>query len=233
MDIGQILTSLSVIVIPLLFAVTLHEAAHGWVAWKLGDSTAKMMGRVTFNPIKHIDPFGTIILPGLMFLGSMGLSGNPMLFGFAKPVPVNFRALKNPRRDMILVALAGPGTNFLLAVISAAGFYAVDFFPDTAKIWLQSNLGISVWINCLLCVFNMLPIPPLDGGRVAVGLLPQGLAYPLARLERYGIFIVLGLFFVLPWLGGKLGLDLSFILRFVMHLTELLADLAIMLVGIR
>ncbi len=200
----DILSFVSVWAIPLLLAVTLHEAAHGWVAWRLGDDTAYRMGRVTFNPFRHIDLFGTVLLPGLLLF----FSGGRMAFGFAKPVPVNFSRLGRPRRDMVLVAAAGPGTNLALAVASAALLHAVSLLDGEAREWVTRNLINSVWINLLLCVFNMLPLPPLDGGRVAVGLLPRYLAEPLARLERAGIFIILGILFILPWIGGRLGLDL-------------------------
>jgi Zn-dependent protease len=202
--VDDILSFVSVWAIPLLLAVTLHEAAHGWVAWRLGDDTAYRMGRVTFNPFRHIDLFGTVLLPGLLLF----FSGGRMAFGFAKPVPVNFSRLGRPRRDMVLVAAAGPGTNLALAVASAALLHAVSLLDGEAREWVTHNLINSVWINLLLCVFNMLPLPPLDGGRVAVGLLPRYLAEPLARLERAGIFIILGILFILPWIGGRLGLDL-------------------------
>ena len=205
MNIETVLVVASVWAIPVLMAVTFHEAAHGWVAWRLGDDTAHRMGRVSFNPLRHIDPFGTVLLPALLLF----LSKGQMMFGFAKPVPVNFSGLRRPRRDMVLVALAGPGTNLLLAVVSVALFYTIPFVPGEAKQWFGSNLMNSLWINLLLCVFNMLPLPPLDGGRVAVGLLPSFLATPLARLERAGIVIVLGAVFILPWIGDKLGLDLN------------------------
>lgn len=200
----DILSFVSVWAIPLLLAVTLHEAAHGWVAWRLGDDTAYRMGRVTFNPFRHIDLFGTVLLPGLLLF----FSGGRMAFGFAKPVPVNFSRLGRPRRDMVLVAAAGPGTNLALAVASAALLHAVSLLDGEAREWVTHNLINSVRINLLLCVFNMLPLPPLDGGRVAVGLLPRYFAEPLARLERAGIFIILGILFILPWIGGRLGLDL-------------------------
>lgn len=205
MDAANIAFTVSVWVIPVLVAVTFHEAAHGWVAWRLGDDTAYLLGRVTFNPFRHIDPFGTVLLPGLLLL----VSGGRMMFGFAKPVPVNFSRLPHPRRDMILVAIAGPGSNMLLAIVSAALLHLLPLLSGDVYQWVGHNLVNSARINMLLCVFNMLPIPPLDGGRVAVGLLPGPLARPLARLERAGILIILAGVFILPWIGGKLGLDLD------------------------
>ncbi|MBT3361032.1 MAG: site-2 protease family protein [Rhodospirillales bacterium] len=200
---GGILYTVSIWALPVLIAVTFHEAAHGWMAWRLGDDTAYRLGRVTFNPIKHIDPFGTFLLPVMLLLAS----GGKMMFGFARPVPVNFRALRSPRRDMVLVALAGPVTNLILAVFAAAMFHTTPFVTGTFQKWFALNLEAAVWINVLLCIFNMLPIPPLDGGRVAVGLLPRVLAAPLARLERAGFVIILGAVFVVPWIGDALGQD--------------------------
>jgi len=191
-------------VLPVVFAVTFHEAAHGFVAYHFGDDTAWRAGRVTFNPFKHVDPFGTIILPAMLIL-----LRSPFLFGYAKPVPVNFRRLDRPRRDMVWVALAGPGTNVLLAIISSLLIYAVVLAPPPAAMWLRDNLENSLIINVVLCVFNMLPLPPLDGGRVAVGLLPDPLAMPLARLERYGMLILLFFLFLVPYLGTRNGLDLN------------------------
>jgi Zn-dependent protease len=198
-----ILVQLSVLALPVILAITLHEAAHGWVAWKLGDDTARRLGRVTFNPLRHIDPVGTVILPALMFYSS------GFLFGWAKPVPVNFGNLRHPRRDMVLVALAGPGVNIVLALISAALFRWVGWLPEAMRGWTEANLANSVLINVVLAVFNMLPLPPLDGGRVAVGLLPAPLARPLARLERAGIVILLALLFLLPMIGREIGRDLD------------------------
>ncbi len=205
MNTNSILFTASVWTLPILLAVTLHEAAHGWAAWKLGDDTAKRLGRVTFNPLRHIDPFGTVLLPALLLLAS----GGRMMFGFAKPVPVDFSRLNRPRRDMILVALAGPLTNLLIAFASAGLFHGLTIFSGDLQRWLGYNLANAVWINILLFIFNMLPLPPLDGGRVAVGLLPPSLGYRLARLERAGIMIILIALFVLPWIGGKLGVDLN------------------------
>jgi Zn-dependent protease len=189
-------------VLPVVFAVTFHEAAHGFVAYRFGDDTAWRAGRVTFNPLKHIDRFGTIILPALLILAR-----SPFLFGYAKPVPVNFRRLDSPRRDMVWVALAGPATNVLLAIGSSLLFHGVDLVPANPGQWLALNLVHSIQINAVLCVFNMLPLPPLDGGRVAVGLLPDRLALPLARLEPFGMLIVL-LLFVASYAGNEAGFDL-------------------------
>jgi len=189
-------------IVPVIIAVTFHEAAHGFVAYQFGDDTAVRAGRVTFNPLKHIDPLGTVLLPALLLVTS------GFLFGYAKPVPVNFGRLQHPRRDMVLVALAGPATNVLLAIASSLLFYAVDFTPRSIEDWLARNLVNSLQINVVLCVFNMLPIPPLDGGRVAVGILPRFLAYPLARLEPYGMLILM-LIFILSYAGARSVLGFS------------------------
>ena len=199
----DILYIASIWVLPVLLAITMHEAAHGWAAWKLGDDTAKQMGRVTFNPLAHIDPFGTVILPSILIMAG------GVLFGWAKPVPVVFSRLGNPRRDMVLVAAAGPGINIGLAIVSAIGLYFVDLQRSLFDQWVARNLINSININLLLAIFNMIPVPPLDGGRIAVGLLPYKLAVPLARLERAGLFILIGLIFILPMLGAQLGLDLN------------------------
>jgi len=216
----------SVWVLPLVIAITFHEAAHGFVAHRLGDDTAFQLGRVSFNPLKHIDPFGTLILPGMLLL-----SHSPFLFGYAKPVPVNFRNLNHPRLDMVWVALAGPVTNIILALIAALAFHALPFVPAEAAKWTADNLKNAFLINIVLAVFNMLPIPPLDGGRVAVGLLPRFLATPLSRLEPYGMLILIGLLILLPIAGTQLGLNLDVISAILRTLTGYVIGALLFLTG--
>jgi Zn-dependent protease len=210
-------------VVPVIFAVTLHEAAHGFVALRFGDDTALRAGRVSLNPLNHIDPFGTVLLPLLLMLTS------GFMFGYAKPVPVNFGRLKPARFGMVLVALAGPMTNVLLAIVSSLLFFGVGLVPQGGQEFIARNLVNSLQINAVLCVFNLLPLPPLDGGRVAVGLLPRALALPLARLEPYGMLILMGLFVVgcvsahaglgLNPLGWLIGVPAHLLIRFVLAVT--------------
>src|SRR5438034_4853583 len=216
----------SIWVIPVIIAITFHEAAHGYVARLLGDETAWRLGRVTVNPLKHIDPVGTILLPGLLLL-----LGSPFLFGYAKPVPVNFRALRNPRSGMVWVAAAGPAINIALAMLAALAFHLVGYLPIPAAQWVAENLKNALIINAVLAVFNMFPLPPLDGGRIAVGMLPGALASPLARLEPYGMIILIGLLFILPMLGAQVGVDLSIVSRVIATSTDAIIGAILRLTG--
>jgi Zn-dependent protease len=218
--------TVSVWVLPLVIAITFHEAAHGFVAHHFGDNTAWDRGRVSFNPLKHIDPFGTVVLPAMLLL-----SHSPFLFGYAKPVPVNFRALRNPRLDMVWVALAGPATNIILALVAATAFHLVGYLPANAAQWVTDNLKNALVINVVLAIFNMLPIPPLDGGRVAVGLLPNVLAVPLSRLEPYGMLILIGILIFLPLVGTQLGLNLDVISAILRTSTGYVIQLILLLSG--
>jgi Zn-dependent protease len=220
------LYDLSVWVLPLIIAITFHEAAHGFVAHALGDNTAYDRGRVSFNPLKHIDPFGTLMLPAMLLLVH-----SPFLFGYAKPVPVNFRALRNPRIDMVWVALAGPATNIALALAAAAAFHILDYVPANTTQWIADNLKNALLINVVLAVFNMLPIPPLDGGRVAVGLLPRALGTPLARLEPFGMLILIGILILLPIVGSQFGLNLDIISTILRTMTGYVIQLLLVVTG--
>jgi Zn-dependent protease len=220
------LYTVSVWILPLVIAITFHEAAHGFVAHHFGDNTAWDRGRVSFNPLKHIDPFGTVVLPAILLL-----SHSPFLFGYAKPVPVNFRALHHPRIDMVWVALAGPATNIILALVAALALHGVGYLPANAAQWVFDNLKNALVINVVLAIFNMLPIPPLDGGRVAVGLLPNVLAVPLSRLEPYGMLILIGILIFLPMVGTQLGLNLDVISAILRTSTGYVIQLILLLSG--
>ena len=186
MDINQLIQTIALAAIPVLFAITLHEAAHGYVARYFGDMTAYQQGRISLNPIKHIDPVGTVLLPLLtLWLGGL-------LFGWAKPVPVNFGALRNPKKDMLWVALAGPASNIFMALCWALFAKIALSFPDNyyyEPLLEMSMIGIK--INVVLAVLNLLPLPPLDGGRIAISMLPHRQAYQLAKIEPYGMFILI------------------------------------------
>jgi Zn-dependent protease len=204
LDLPSTIYTASTWIVPILIAITFHEAAHAFAAWKLGDDTAHRMGRVTFNSFKHVDPFGTVLLPALLFLTKA-----PFLFGWAKPVPVAFQRLGKPHRDMALVAMAGPLTNIGLALVSAALLRMVRLLPEEIAPWSVQTLYQSILLNLILAIFNMFPIPPLDGSRVLMSLLPKALARQYAKLERFGFLILLGIIFLLPMLGRQIGTDLN------------------------
>ena len=228
-DVTGFLHDISILALPILIAVTFHEVSHGLVAKWFGDDTAYRAGRINFNPLRHVDPFGTIILPAILFYATRHMGG--FLFGYAKPVPVNFARLRNPKRDMIWVAAAGPIMNILLAI--AAGFllHIVPFFPSLVVRWADANLQNSIYINIMLAVFNMLPLPPLDGGRVLVGLLPVPLARPVARLERWGFLILIAALIILPMLGQQMGTDLNVVSWLIRWPYEQLSDWVLRLTG--
>lgn len=211
-DINNLIQTVLIYALPVLFAITVHEAAHGYVARYFGDNTAYMMGRVTLNPVKHIDPIGTILMPLMLYFATSGL----FLFGYAKPVPVNFSQLRRPKRDMVWVALAGPASNLIQALLWAIGFTALRAIGINELFFLWMCTA-GVLVNLVMAAFNLFPLPPLDGGRILVGLLPYRQAVAVSRIEPWGFFIVLGLVLVgivgTYWLSpliqmGYLALDL-------------------------
>ena len=197
---------LSIFLVPLVVAITMHEAAHGLVADRLGDPTARQLGRVSLNPLVHVDPIGTLLLPGILLL-----TGSPFLFGWAKPVPVRFGYLRHPRRDMALVALAGPGINLILAFAAGLARHVTVEAGTGVGAWVTANLDSFVNVNIVLAVFNMIPLLPMDGGRVLNALLPPKLAWEHAKTERYGLLILLGLLFLAPVLGSIWGMRINLI----------------------
>ena len=191
-------------IIPVLLAITVHEAAHGYAAKHFGDKTAYFLGRITLNPIKHIDPIGTVVIPGMLLLLSA-----PFLFGWAKPVPVNFSNLNNPKKDMMWVALAGPASNLVMAIIWAISLGLFKSSGASYALFVIGMAQVGIMINLVLMLLNLLPIPPLDGGRMAVSLLPSPWSYKLASIERYGMFILIFLI-----VSGLLSAILLPLLRF-------------------
>ena len=217
----SLIQKISVFAIPVIFAITLHEAAHGYVARYFGDMTAAALGRITVNPLKHIDPVGTILVPLLILITSKLLGGGAILFGWAKPVPVNFARLRRPKQDMLWVAAAGPGMNFIMAIFWALMIqlgYAMGGGFASVPLMLMGAAG--VFINVILMALNLIPLPPLDGGRIAVSLLPVKLAMQFARLEPYGLFILLGLLFT-----GILGIILWPLISLFIGLVALVTGL--------
>ena len=188
MDTSQLIQTVLIYALPVLFSITVHEAAHGYAARYFGDHTASMLGRITLNPLKHIDPVGTILMPLLLYFATSGA----FLFGYAKPVPVNFGNLRHPKRDMIWVALAGPLSNLLQALLWLALFIVLLGLNIEERFFVEMARA-GVLVNLVMWAFNLFPLPPLDGGRILVGLLPYRMAYPISRVEPYGFFIVMAL----------------------------------------
>ena len=188
MDIANIIQTIAIYALPVLFAITVHEAAHGYVARYFGDNTAYALGRVTLNPIKHIDPVGTIVMPLVLYIATAGT----FLFGYAKPVPVQFGRLRNPKRDMIWVALAGPGANLIQALLWGVAFYLLQGASLTEPFFTKMCQA-GILVNVVMFVFNLFPLPPLDGGRILVGLLPYKQALLVSRIEPWGFFVVMAL----------------------------------------
>lgn len=217
----------SIWVLPVLLAATFHEAAHAWAAWRLGDDTAALLGRVSFDPFRHVDPIGTVVLPAMLLVIHA-----PFLFGWAKPVPVNMEMLRNPRRDMALVSAAGPAANLVLAILSGLLMHLLPLAPEFMREWATFNLNNLLVLNILLAVFNMLPIPPLDGGRVAVELLPRPIGDRLAGVESYGMFVLIALLFVLPAAAHNAGIQFGFAEIFILAPVNFLIGVVTTLTGV-
>ena len=204
MDFAHLIQTVALYALPVIFSITLHEAAHGYAARYFGDNTAWMLGRVTLNPMKHIDPMGTILLPLMLYFATSGA----FLFGYAKPVPVNFGQLRHPKRDMVWVALAGPAMNFVQALAWGAALFILKG-ADVSEPFLIKMCQGGVLVNVVMCVFNLFPIPPLDGGRILVGVLPYRQAVAVSHIEPWGFYIVMALvvtkiintFWMLPLMG--------------------------------
>ncbi len=214
----NLIQKISVWIIPVIFAITLHEAAHGYVARYFGDKSAWMLGRVTLNPLKHIDPVGTILVPLTILLLAKVLGGGFMLFGWAKPVPVNFSALRNPKKDMLWVALAGPGANLFMAICWALIIHLGVLMGDAYSQPLVLMGTAGVFINAILMALNLFPLPPLDGGRIMVSLLPDHMAWKFASLEPYGFYILIALIAT-----GILNTLLAPVMSFVLMLASAFA----------
>lgn len=217
---NNLIQTFAVYALPILFAITLHEAAHAYAARHFGDNTAFMQGRMSLNPIKHIDPVGTLLIPIVLFF-----IGSPFLFGYAKPVPVEFRNLRNPKRDMAWVALAGPGANLVMALMWMVGVIVLGNFQEPDDFFMRmAQAGILT--NLVIFAFNLFPVPPLDGGRIMTSLLPAPYAYKYAQLEGYGFFIVMGLAlmgFLKYWMAPVMMVANTALMALISPLTFLLS----------
>ena len=222
MDIAQLVQTIAIYALPVLFAITVHEAAHGYAARYFGDNTAWMLGRVTLNPVKHIDPIGTIVMPLILYFATSGA----FVFGYAKPVPVRFEQLRNPKRDMVWVALAGPGSNFIQALLWYIGYYLLQAGGIEETFFIQMCTA-GILTNAVMFALNLFPLPPLDGGRVLVGLLPIKAAMVVSRVEPWGFFIVMGLivtgFLSTFWMKPVMAITLGLLQLLLTPLTALIS----------
>ncbi len=229
---GAFWTELALTVLAAIGAITLHEAAHGYAAWALGDDTARRLGRLSLNPVRHIDRVGTILLPGfLLIVQLLTIRHVAIMFGWAKPVPVNAYRFRRPRQDMALVAAAGPAMNFLLAWLAALAGHLADAVPGAAGELAIQFLGLFIFTNLALGLFNLLPIPPLDGGRIVVGVLPAAVAARWARVERAGIAVVLLVVFLLPQALREFGVAFNPVEDTLMTVIPRATDLVMHLAG--